>query len=64
MYLKQFCLHFLLLMTFYTRNSDYIARRDREHAPRNFFLCNDNLVSFGDVLLRFCLTNDKNNDKL
>ena len=31
--------------------------------PR-FFLCDRNLVSFGDVLLRFCLKNDKNNDKL
>ena len=31
--------------------------------PGNF-LCDRNLVSFGDVLLRFCLKNDKNNDKL
>ena len=30
--------------------------------PRNFF--DRNLVSFGDVLLRFCLKNDKLNDKL
>ena len=28
------------------------------------FLCDHNLVSFGHVLLRFCLKNDKNNDKL
>ena len=28
------------------------------------FLCDRNLVSFGHVLLRFCLKNDKNNDKL
>ena len=28
------------------------------------FLCARNLVSFGDVLLRFCLKNYKNNDKL
>ena len=41
-----------------------IARRVREHAPRNFFLCDRNLVSSGHVLLRFCLKNDKNNDKL
>ena len=38
-----------------------IARRVREHAPRNF-LCDHNLVSSGHVLLRFCLKNDKNND--
>ena len=40
-----------------------IARRVGEHAPRNF-LCDRNLVSSGHVLLRFCLKNDKNNDKL
>ena len=40
-----------------------IARRVREHAPGNF-LCDYNLVSSGHVLLRFCLKNDKNNDKL
>ena len=40
-----------------------IARRVREHAPRKF-LCDCNLVSSGHVLLRFCLKNDKNNDKL
>ena len=28
------------------------------------FLCDRNLVSFGHVLLRFCLKNDKNSDKL
>ena len=28
------------------------------------FLCNRNSVSSGHVLLRFCLKNDKNNDKL
>ena len=28
------------------------------------FLCDHNLVSYGHVLLRFCLKNDKNNDKL
>ena len=28
------------------------------------FLCDHNLVSSGHVLLRFCLKNDKNNDKL
>ena len=28
------------------------------------FLCDRNLVSSGHVLLRFCLKNDKNNDKL
>ena len=27
------------------------------------FLCARNLVSFEDILLRFCLKNDKNNDK-
>ena len=31
---------------------------------REFFLCDRNLVSSGHVLLRFCLKNDKNNDKL
>ena len=31
--------------------------------PGNF-LCDCNLVSSGHVLLRFCLKNDKNNDKL
>ena len=41
-----------------------IARRVREHAPRNFFLCDRNLVSSGHVLLRICLKNDKNSDKL
>ena len=41
-----------------------IASRVREHAPPNFFLCDRNLVSSGYVLLRFCLKNDKNNDKL
>ena len=41
-----------------------IARRVREHAPRKFFLCDRNLVSSGHILLRFCLKNDKNNDKL
>ena len=41
-----------------------IARRVREHAPRKFFLCDRNLVSSGHVLLRFCLKNDKTNDKL
>ena len=59
---------FLLIFTFYTKNSDILkprdARRVREHAPRKFFLCDRNLVNFGDVLLRFYLTNDKNNDKL
>ena len=40
-----------------------IARRVREHAIRNF-LCDRNLVSSGHVLLRFCLKNGKNNDKL
>ena len=29
-----------------------------------FFLCDRNLVSSGHVLLRFCLKNEKNNDKL
>ena len=29
-----------------------------------FFLCDRNLVSSGHVWLRFCLKNDKNNDKL
>ena len=29
-----------------------------------YFLCDRNLVSSGHVLLRFCLKNDKNNDKL
>ena len=29
-----------------------------------FFLCDRNLVSSGHVVLRFCLKNDKNNDKL
>ena len=28
------------------------------------FLCDRNLVSSGHVLLRFCLKNDKNTDKL
>ena len=28
------------------------------------FWCDHNLVSSGHVFLRFCLTNDKNNDKL
>ena len=28
------------------------------------YLCDRNLVSSGHVLLRFCLKNDKNNDKL
>ena len=41
-----------------------IARRVREHAPGENFLCDCNLVSSGHVLLRFCLKNDKNNDKL
>ena len=36
-----------------------IARRVREHAPGIFFC-----VSSGHVLLRFCLKNDKNNNKL
>ena len=40
------------------------TRMVREHTPRKYFLCDCNLVSFGDVLLRFCLKNDKNNDKL
>ena len=40
-----------------------IARRVREHAPWKF-LCDHSLVSSGHVLLRFCLKNDKNNDKL
>ena len=31
---------------------------------REIFLCDHNLVSSGHVLLRFCLKNDKNNDKL
>ena len=31
---------------------------------REIFLCDCNLVSSGYVLLRFCLKNDKNNDKL
>ena len=30
---------------------------------REIFLCDRNLVSSGHVLLRFCLKNDKNNDK-
>ena len=29
-----------------------------------FILCDRNLVSFGQVLLGFCLKNDKNNDNL
>ena len=41
-----------------------IVRRIREHAPPEIFLCDRNLVSSGQVLLRFCLKNDKNNDKL
>ena len=41
-----------------------IARRVREHAPPQIFLCDRNLVSSGHVLLRFCLKNEKNNDKL
>ena len=28
------------------------------------FLCDRNLVSSGQILLRFCFKNDKNNDKL
>ena len=31
---------------------------------REIFLCDHNLVSSGHVLLRFCLKNDKNNNKL
>ena len=31
---------------------------------REIFWCDRNLVSSGHVLLRFCLKNDKNNDKL
>ena len=31
---------------------------------REIFLCDRNLVSSGHVLLRFCLKNDKNNNKL
>ena len=31
---------------------------------REIFLCDRNLVSPGHVLLRFCLKNDKNNNKL
>ena len=30
--------------------------------PGNFVMCDRNLVSFGDVLLRLSLKNDKNND--
>ena len=41
-----------------------IARRVREHAPRKFFCVTAISVSSGHVLLRFCLKNDKNNDKL
>ena len=32
--------------------------------PGIFFLCDRNLMSFGDILLRVCFKNDKNNDKL
>ena len=35
----------------------------RACSPKKF-LCDRNLVSSGHVLLRFCLKNDKNNDKL
>ena len=41
-----------------------IDRRVQEHMLPGNFLYDRNLVSFGDVLLRFCLKNDKNNDKL
>ena len=40
-----------------------IARMVREHAP-GIFLCDRNLVSSGHVLLRYCLKNDNNNNKL
>ena len=42
-----------------------IARRVRKHAcSPEIFLCGRDLVSSGHVLLRFCLKNDKNSDKL
>ena len=41
-----------------------MARRVQEHVLKKFFLCDRNLVSFEDVLLQFCLKNDKDNDKL
>ena len=44
-----------LIFTFYTRNSDYLShvnlKGSRACSPE-IFLCDGNLVSFGDVLLR------------
>ena len=40
-----------------------IAKGFESMLPGNF-LCDHNLVSSGHVLLRFCLKNEKNNDKL
>ena len=42
-----------------------IARNFRKHAcSPEIFLCDRDLVSSGHILLRFCLKNDKNSDKL
>ena len=42
-----------------------IARRVRKHAcSPEIFMCDRDLVSSGHVLLRFCLKNDINSDKL
>ena len=40
------------------------CKKGSRACSRENFLCDRNLVSSGHVLLRFCLKNDKNNDKL
>ena len=40
------------------------CKEDSRACSPEIFLCDRNLVSSGHVLLRFCLKNDKNNDKL
>ena len=59
---------FLLIVTFIQENSDILKPCDCWEGSKawspEFFLCDKNLVSFGDVLLRFCLKNDKNDDNL
>ena len=48
-----------------TKISDFHDCKEGSRAcSPEIFLCDRNLVSSGHVLLRFCLKNGKNNDKL
>ena len=65
-YLIQFRLRFFYQYSFFIQEIVIIKATPlfESMLPGILFSCDRNLVSFGDVLLRFCLKNDQNNDKL